>query len=1003
MEQRKNRRREPAPAAQIEQLLATHYSQLLKWGTVLTSGDLNKAQEIVQEFCLYFALTKPNLNEVANLDGYLYTCLRHIYLSGLARASREALHLVSIADFDSFDFAVVANQAGDPIERQNDLRRICSYTIWRKEQSKSASYFILHFFHGYTRRETAELARLPISAIYNKLKSARTEVRSYLDQSGKLRIIGRNSPPTPRLSRELLSPADLFKELRETILQARRGKCLSEEVLLGHYRSLRPDPIPCLLLSHIVSCESCLDIIDRHFRRPALKDREPLDGFGQVSDSTNATIRKSDEASNMAMLQSVRKRWNYIHEHRPQTLSIAVNGKIVAFHDVQGQHSTLSARIEAPAKDQFIEVFSEQDVRLALLSIRELPPDGPHELTQCVTLSDSRWLKLNLTFDGLGLNGEVAYFDPALAIEAVEERIEDSALEPTSVTTNLIDPSDEEQAPITSWVRAAFNRYLRPAVPSSAMAWALVLTFIVGTAGYFAYRRTMFPTNAEEVLNRSVMIEMAHLQGQTEHQVIKVEEISANGQTVQQNAIELWKDGDGKRYLRRVYNAQHQLIAVEWKDKSGKHSSRRKVKNNEVSRSHHPISTNELLEQDLSASAFKRLGGKESLLINHEGDYELTIAAPVKDHPQLMSATLVLDREFAPIRRIDRVRVGREIRELRFIQTAFERKPSSTVPDNIFEPGSAEARADRDQHSPFTAPDLLPASGTDVQLAQLQIAVLYQLNELGADIGQPIEAIRTPQGHIRVSGAVMDGALKQRIISHLETLGDHQLLDIQLIVPNDTRRGSPTVTPEIAEDTSIYDISQGKPVIDATLRKYFASKGLSGDRLNSSIGQYSQTTLQHAQRALQNAYALNRLGSALSATELKSIGLASQRQWAEMVQKHAFDLEEQLQQLRGQLIEILPQAKEMPKSSGQRIEINNSAQFNSATTQLLGQTQALNNDVGKLFTASPLVVGPSTSDSLLMSSLNTIPLSQAEELTQFAARLTTSEKSAVIGSGQYKR
>ena len=997
MEQRKNRRREPAPAAQIEQLLATHYSQLLKWGTVLTSGDLNKAQEIVQEFCLYFVLTKPNLSEVANLDGYLYTCLRHIYLSGLARASREALHLVSMADFDSFDFAVVANQAGDPLQRQNDLRRICNYTIWRKEQSKSASYFILHFFHGYTRLETAELARLPISAIYNKLKSARTEVRSYLDQSSKLRIIGRNSPPTPRLSWALLSPADLFKELRQTILQTRGGTCLSEEVLLEHYRSLRPDSIPCLLLSHIVSCESCLDIIDRHFRRPALKDREPLDGFGQVSNSSNATIRKSDEASNMAMLHSVRKRWNHIHEHRPQTLSIAVNGKIVAFHDVQGQHSTLSARIEAPAKDQFIEVFSEQDVRLALLSINELPPDGPHELTQCVTLSDSRWLKLNLTFDGLGLNGEVAYFDPALAIEAVEERIEDFARESTSVTTNLIGPPDDEEAE-TSWVRAAFNRYLRPVVPSSAMAWALVLTIMIGTAGYFGYRRATFPTNAEEVLNRSVRIEMAHLQGQTEHQVIKVEEISANGQTLQQNAIELWKDGDGKRYLRRVYNAQHQLIAVEWKDRSGEHSSRRRGKSNEVSRS-----TNELLEQDLSASAFKRLGGIESFLINHEGNYELTVAAPVKEHPQLISATLVLDRQLAPIRQINRVRVGREIHELRFIQTVFEWKPSSTVPDNIFEPGSAEAQTDRDQHSSFSATDLLPTSGTDMQLAQLQIAVLYQLNELGVDVGQPIEAIRTPQGHIRVSGAVMDGTMKQKIISHLETLEDHQLLDIQLVVPNDTRRGSPIATPEIAEDTSIYNISQGKPVIDATLRKYFASKGLSGDRLDSSIGQYSQTALQHAQRALQNAYALNRLGSALSATELKSIGLTSQRQWTEMVQKHAFDLEEQLQQLQGQLIELLPQAKDMPKPLRQPIEINNSAQFNSATTQLLGQTQALNNDVGKLFTANPLVVGLSTPDSLLMSSLNAIPLSQAEELTQFAARLTTSEKSAVIGSGQYKR
>src|SRR6185437_16410759 len=106
MEQRKTKWREPAPAGQTEQLLASRYSQLLKWASVLTHGDEGKAQDIVQEFCLYFTLTKPDLSGVANLDGYLYTCLRHVYLSGLARSSREAERFISVAEFDSFEFAI---------------------------------------------------------------------------------------------------------------------------------------------------------------------------------------------------------------------------------------------------------------------------------------------------------------------------------------------------------------------------------------------------------------------------------------------------------------------------------------------------------------------------------------------------------------------------------------------------------------------------------------------------------------------------------------------------------------------------------------------------------------------------------------------------------------------------------------------------------------------------------------------------------------------------------
>ena len=48
MEQRTIRWQPAARAGQIEQLLADYYSQLLKWGTVLTRGDQVKAEDIVQ-------------------------------------------------------------------------------------------------------------------------------------------------------------------------------------------------------------------------------------------------------------------------------------------------------------------------------------------------------------------------------------------------------------------------------------------------------------------------------------------------------------------------------------------------------------------------------------------------------------------------------------------------------------------------------------------------------------------------------------------------------------------------------------------------------------------------------------------------------------------------------------------------------------------------------------------------------------------------------------------
>ena len=366
-------REESAVPASIDQLLASRYGQLLHWGTVLTRGDNGKAEEIVQELCLYFTLTQPDLSSVTNLDGYLYTSLRHIYFSGLARASREAQRFVSIAEFDSFESALTGNSAGDPLQRQNDLRRICGYTVWRKESSKSASYFILHFFHGYGRREIAELACLPISAIYNKLKIARSEVVSYLEAPGKLRIVNRDLPPQPALSWSLLSAPELFSELRTTILQARLSDCLEPEQLLAHYRATAPKPLSCSLLAHIVSCERCLSLVDRHFRRPTLQDREPLDCLASSSEGGNGS---GADHKTLKAMHAVRKRWGKVREHRPRTLSIAVNGHIIAFHDVRSEHSKLSARIEPAENAKFVEVFSEQDVRFALLPVGEFPPGG---------------------------------------------------------------------------------------------------------------------------------------------------------------------------------------------------------------------------------------------------------------------------------------------------------------------------------------------------------------------------------------------------------------------------------------------------------------------------------------------------------------------------------------------------------------------------------------------------------------------------------------------------
>jgi DNA-directed RNA polymerase specialized sigma24 family protein len=989
MEQRKLKREGSAGPIPVDQLLASRYGQLLQWGAVLTRGDANKTEEIVQELCLYFTLTQPDLTAVVNLDGYLYTSLRHIYLSSLARSSREALRFVSMAEFDSFDSALRANSSSDPLQMQNDLRRICSYTVWRKESSKSASYFILHFFHGYARREIAELACLPMAAIYNKLKAARSEVTSYLEEPGKLRIVNRDLPPQPQLSWSLLSAPELFNELRKSILQARSSGCLQEEQLLALYRAAAPKPISCSLLAHIVSCERCLSIVDRHFRRPTLQDREPLDCFGTSADGSNSSTDGSSGIGHKAQKEmlAVRRRWDKVHEHRPRTLSIAVNGHIIAFHDVLSERSKLSARIEHPEEVEFVEVFSEQDVRFALLSIGELPPEGAPVRTQRVELSDDRWLELSLAFDGQGLNGQVAYFDPALAGAAMEEEVEEPAVQAAN-------------APNILRLAAAFRWILAAMTPSSAFAWTLILAVIFASVGYFFFRHPMKPTVAVNILDESVKTEAEALRGETEHQTLRVEEISSKGKVLEQGTVELWKDGSGDRYLRRLYDAQHRVLAAEWRNKSGEHSSRRSPDGKNSS--NRSLVMNEFWDQDLSAHAFSTLAGQNVRMHVVKEGYELVAGGPIQGHPQLISASLVLTRRLQPVRVSLRVRAGSNVHELRFVQAGYERKPSASVPDSTFDPASYTGA--HEFHSEIQTPNMPVAEDAAPLLAELQIAVLYQLHRLGADTAEPIEVKRTDDGTVRVSGAISDDTLKGKIAARLRALPNHRLLDLKLFSPHELRMHDAHAAKSPA--TRVYEIDQSKSEADALLRKHFQAKGLTGEQLDSAVVTFSHNALEHGQRALQHAYALDRLGRALSASELQSVSLASQQQWTEMVHQHASDLEQQLMALHGQVGEFSTSAAALPDVDAGSVPIANPPQFSQAASRLLQQVQELNRRVSNVFAPGTSGEGQSSQDDSVSNSLDAIlrviPMRQARKINSFAVELSSSRvEQPNDGGGQH--
>ena len=394
---------------------------------------------------------------------------------------------------------------------------------------------------------------------------------------------------------------------------------------------------------------------------------------------------------------------------------------------------------------------------------------------------------------------------------------------------------------------------------------------------------------------------------------------------------------------------------------------------------------NGLWKQGLSSQKFRELGGQSVRVAITDEGYELT-ATIAEGHGHLESAVLILDRNFHPIRETMRFLASSDVREFSVVQTDWERKPSSAVPDEVFAPGALENPAPH--QSPSSVLPKAGDGGTEIQLVQLQIAVLYRLNRLHADTGEPIEVSRTADGYIRVSGAVSDEVRKAQIASQMETLPNHQLLKVVLTSQSNTGN-SPTQAHQIvASPSSTYNVQQNEAPAAVLIRRHFVSLGWPGDRVEPAEMQFSQDVLRHAQRALQHAYALDRLGNAFTPEELRLAGPTLQHDWAEMVDEHALALESEFLTLHDQITMITTGAgNAIHPQSGILDAIDTPAAFALATRHLLQETQSLNRTLRGIFAAGASPKPAEHPDSLVEDAGNAIPLQEAREMSGFAAQL----------------
>jgi hypothetical protein len=247
---------------------------------------------------------------------------------------------------------------------------------------------------------------------------ARAEAKLFLDDPAKLSFIAELTTENDVEIKTGAMIDETISGLRHAIFAARLGRCLERKHLGEIYDAGRPELLTSPLLGHIVSCQTCLEEVNRLLKLPPLSDRDPHDMLGpdrgaRASGDNGAKTPPpfgsgSKARARQNALKKYRRRLREVYEHEPTELRIAVNGFVLARQEVSAAVNKQTLGIEVADGLALIEVLSEQGVRLLALHV-EPPPVGQFEQRARAELSEGRTIEAHLSFCGSWPHLEVVY------------------------------------------------------------------------------------------------------------------------------------------------------------------------------------------------------------------------------------------------------------------------------------------------------------------------------------------------------------------------------------------------------------------------------------------------------------------------------------------------------------------------------------------------------------------------------------------------------------------
>lgn len=948
-------------AADREKVFLDHYEWLLRRAIQLSRGELSAAEDLVHDCYVRFiqATSDIRLDDEDRLRGYLYRTLQRLANSNYESGGRDAFQSLQAVDYDSMEFALASVDRSRLLYIRSDLARICEYCCLRRKTSRAGSVLIFRFFLSYYPSEIVRLLKISSAAVYKLTETGRLEAKAYLTRPESLHFLGGNSRATTRFSRRHLpeSPSALFAELSRRIFAEPEGPCFVSGRLEHLYASNSEEQLTAQGIAHLASCRPCLERVNSLLQLPSL----PLRFSDDFNDPNDGKPPRSSPGQKPEPLTKLRKKARDIHEHRPKKLELVIDGDVHSAQQITSAKSQFQIKLKPTPLPSFIEIRSEQRLRLLCLDVENYDIVESPQLQAETTLSDDRALLLQLDLRSGAPIVDVSYYDPLLeSLDNEDWAYEDELRSPAFPDT---------QPPIVLAKKPGLIERLKGKLSAwrsnldlgwpLSVAVASGLMILIAIAVFWASQSKQ--TSPAQLQAAALLADSQHRTDNAipfrgaAHQRFSLEVRSHDGRVVASGTVDTLRSAAPRRKAARFLDANGNLLAGRWENADGKVTTY----SPEAGIQHTAINLVPLTPKDAwlhvpEPGDFASLSGdSRNLSVGRDSDtFDVTYNNADMSHTTpaatLVSANLIIDaNSMRAVRETLLLRDGDAKREYQFRELNYEVLPADRVLDRDFDPDPSSLAGKRPN---------IDGSAVDVGTsAHLALEALQLLDNLGPDTQQIVNLEREPDGTIELNGVFPTSEQKASFVRIFEALHGGDRIKLSLHASDEAVTAPASARQISIESLAPVDVSAQRIPFDPELRAGLETEGLSGGQLDERVRQIASDLTTHGAQLHREAWLLCQIAATdFTTDELRKMPSEDQILWLTLVDKHLHFLEQQSARLRSDLNHIHhdPTAR-LPASPGATPQLQTADQLGRVTILLDHDAEQLDRLLTAGFTLSP--------------------------------------------------